>query len=335
MKRIIALLAMASLAVASIWASAIASAQAAPLAAADVAAGAKWLLHIDFDAARESKLGEHFRAKALEDDHAQKVLAKLHDDLGLDPQKVLHGATAYGTDFAPHSGVVIFYATADKEKLLSYLKAKPGFETSKTADGDHDVYSWNENMGKGDKRTFWASFPKTGVGVLSESAESLKAALDVIGGKGGLASDSPLLADAPKGTFLRGGIVGLTAAKLPNQMQLVRQIDEVNLSAGENDGEDFIHVKVQTTADEAPKQIKSILDGFRNMIGLQAGKQREAQKMLDGLKIDAKDKLLTIDWEASSDDVIKLADKAREAARQRRQNLPRDDRKIPPKPDDR
>ena len=277
-----------------------------------MAAGAKWLVHIDFDAARDSKLGEHFIAQALETEHAKKGLEKLHDELGMDPRKDVHGATAYGTDFTQHTGVLVVYAVADKEKLLSHLKSKPDFAESKSADGSHDVYSWTENMGKGDKHTVWASFPKTGVGVMAENADNLNAALDVLGGKGGLATSSSLLADAPKGVIVRGAVEGLGAAKLPIQSPLVKQIDDVTLAIGETEGLDFVHVKVNTTGADAAKQMKSMVDGFRGMIGLQASSQPELQKMLNGLKVEAQDKVLSIDLKVASEDIIKAGEKIRE-----------------------
>jgi hypothetical protein len=305
MKRLLAVLAGAL-----VWGSTVVSAQAAPIEPADVASGAKWLVHIDFDAARESKIGEHVLAKARENERVQKGMEKLHDELGMDLQKDLHGATLYGTDFTQHTGVLIVYAVADKEKVVSFLKSRPNFAESK--EGDHDLYSWTENMGKGDKHTVWASFPKTGMAVVADSADNVKEALEVVGGKGGLATSSPLLADAPKGTIVRGAVVGLTEAKLPTPMPLAKQIDDVNLSLGESEGELFLHVKVETTGAEAAKQLKSTIDGFLAMGALQTGDKPDLQKMMKALKTDAKDKELTVDWKASSGDLIKLGEKARE-----------------------
>ena len=157
MKRLLAGIAVA-LAMAAVWANGISVAHAAPLDAADVAAGAKWLVHIDFDAARESKLGEHILSQVRKNEHVQKELAKLHDELGIDPQKDLHGATLYGTEFTQHAGVLILYATFDTEKVVGYLRTKPDFAASKT-DSGLDVYTWTANVGPEKKHTVWAHFP--------------------------------------------------------------------------------------------------------------------------------------------------------------------------------
>ena len=235
----VAPLAVASLAVALVLSIPATSAQAAPLEAADVAAGAKWLVHIDFDAARDSKLGEHFIAKALETEHAKKGLEKLHDELGIDPRKDVHGATAYGTDFTRHTGVLVIYATADKEKLLSHLKSKPDFAESKSANGAHDVYSWTENMGKGDKHTVWASFPKAGVGVMAESARQFERGSRRARRQGRIVHQLIPIGRRSEGDDCscrrRGDYHGEASIESP----LAKQIDDVTLAIGEAEGDDF------------------------------------------------------------------------------------------------
>jgi hypothetical protein len=95
-------------------------------------------------------------------------------------------------------------------------------------------------------------------------------------------------------------------------MPLAKQIDDVNLALGESDGELFLHVKVGTTTTEAAKQLKSTIDGFLAMGQMQTNDKPELQKMMKALKTESKDKELTVDWTASSEELIKLGEKARE-----------------------
>ena len=302
MKRLLAIGAMALLTGAMVFGGSLRSAHAAPLDAADVATGAKWVFHVDFDAARASKVGEAIHAKALQNEHVKKALAKLHDELGFDPQKDLHGATVYGTTLMPHTGVLVLYATADKEKFMNHLKAKPDFIDLKTADGSHEVYTWTEERGHeqkdgehkdGDhkeaghrgpmhsgphKQTVWASFPKHGVAVFADSAVNLRAALDVIGGKDGLSSSSSLLPEAPKGTVFSGAVAGLTGAHLPSHLKVVAKIEGISFAAGESDGEDFDHIKVTMTETEVTKQVKAIIEGFQAMAALHLADHPEARE---------------------------------------------------------
>lgn len=343
----------------------IASAHAAPLEAGDVSAEAKWFVHIDFDAARDSKVGQFIHQQALKDERIKAGLAKVESELGLDLQKDLHGATLYGTTFTPHTGVLIVYAHADGDKFMAHIKARPDFIALKTVDGEQTIYTWTEQMGhkpmakkpvadgskaekktgeskesgpkSGDgktaawkghagmsreamahgmmmhhphKQTVWAAFPKPDMAVFADSAVDLKAALDVIGGKGGLTASSPLLPEAPKGTVFSGAAAGLSAIPFPAHFPVLKQLDSISYVGGETDGEDFDHVKVTMANPTVVTQLKSILEGLQAMGQLHLAGHPEAMKMIDGMKVEADAKTLTIDWKASSGDVIKFVEKA-------------------------
>src|ERR1700758_2447871 len=83
--------------------------QAAPLDPNTVAADAKWVLHIDFDALRESRVAQHAREELMKHDLAATVMGMIKEATGMDLDKDLHGATAYGTGFKPHAAVLIVY----------------------------------------------------------------------------------------------------------------------------------------------------------------------------------------------------------------------------------
>ena len=61
-----------------------------------VAADAKWLVHLDFDALRESKVAQHAREAILTRPRVKEILAKVQEATGMDLEKDLHGLTAYG-----------------------------------------------------------------------------------------------------------------------------------------------------------------------------------------------------------------------------------------------
>ncbi len=287
-------------------------AHAAPLAESDVASGAKWLVHVDIDAFHETKIGGQVHDRAQKNERLQKFLGRVNDDLGMDLEKDLHGATVYGTDFTRDTAVLIVYAHADKEKIMAKIRSKPDFAESKTNDGQ-DIYSWSEKLGGGGQtHTIWVAFPKSGMGVHAANVETLKAALAVIGGKGGLSSSSPLLADVPKGAFLSGSAIGITEANLPVKSPMTKQIDEIHLAVGENDGDDFVSVKVDTTSADATKQLKSMVDSLTGIVSLQATEHPEIQQLMNGLKVEADGKALNAEFKIPADDLIKILDKMRE-----------------------
>jgi hypothetical protein len=275
-----------------------------------VAADAKWLVHIDFDALRESKVAQHAHEEILKHERAKEILAKVQDMTGMDPQKDLHGLTAYGAGFKPHSGVLIVYAHADRDKLLALMKSRPDFKT--TSADDLELYSWTEGRGER-KHDVIVAFPKEGVAVIAGSADQVKRASSVVRGGGGLTRSSPLIGDAPPETIFRLAAAGLGDAELPVKIDLLKKIERISIVAAEHDGTDFQHLRVVTTDGETAKQLKSIADGIKAMVDLHVADRPELKKIVDATKIEQDDKTLAIDWSGSSESVSHMLDKAHEA----------------------
>jgi hypothetical protein len=274
-----------------------------------VAADAKWLVHIDFDALRESKVAQHAREEILKRPRVNEILAKVQEATGMDLQKDLHGLTAYGNGFKPRTGVVIAYAHVDRDKLVALMKTRPDFKS--TSDDDLELYSWTEGNGER-KHDVVVAFPKMDrVAVIAGSAEQVKRAITVLR-SGGLTSSSPLIGDAPQGTILRASVTGLSDAELPVKIDMLKKIDRISLAAGENDGNDFDHIRVTTTDDDTAKQLKSIAEGIRSMIDLRLANEPDLKKTVDATKIEQSDKTVAIDWSGSSESVIQMMDRTRD-----------------------
>lgn len=288
---------------------------AAPLDPSTVAADAKWLVHVDFDALRESKIFLHARDEIMKHDMAKTVLAMIKEATGADPEQDVHGATVYGNGFKPHAGVLIVYAHADREKLVNLMRTRPDFKTSK--EGELELYSWTESHGDRHHDVVVA-FPKKGTGVFAGSVDQVKAAVDVLGGKNGLRSRSPLVGDSPKGTILKLSVMGVNEAELPVKVDLLKKISRVSIVAGENEGTDFDHVRVIATDAETTKEFKSIVEGFKAVAELHMSNEPDLKAVIEATKIEADGNTLAIDWSGSSESVIKLMDRAHEEMLKRR-----------------
>ncbi len=282
--------------------------RAGSLDPAAVAPDAKWVVHVDFDALRASKVAQHAREELLKRPRVKEILDKVQDATGMDLRRDLHGLTAYGDGFKPRSGVVIAFARFDRDKLVALMKTRPDFKS--TTDDGRELYSWTE--GSGDrKHDVVVAFPKDGVAVIAGSAEQVKRATGVMR-SGGLASSLLVVGQDPPGTILRIEVSGLGDAELPVKIDMLKKIDHVSLLIGENDGTDFDHIRITTTDDETAKQLKSIADGIKSMIDLRLDKEPDLKKSVDAMKIDQNGKTVSIDWSGSSDSVIQMIDRARD-----------------------
>jgi hypothetical protein len=306
-------------------ASMINAVRAAPLDPSTVSAGAKWIVHIDFDALRESKVAEHVREEMMKHDLAATVMGMIKEATGIDPNKDLHGATAYGTGFKPHAGVLIVYAHADREKLVGLMKTRPDFKETK--EGDLHLYSWRESQGDRHHDVVVA-FPKPGTGVFADSVDQVKSAVAVLGGQGSLGSSSLLTGNSPKGTILTVSAIDINESDLPVKLDMLKKISSVSIVAGESDGTDFNHTRIATTDAETAKQLKSILDGVKATADLRLADQPEIRALVDATKVEANDKALAIEWSGSSDSVNKLVDHARDEFAKRASSRLRDARRA-------
>ncbi len=296
--------AMAAMLTAFGWAG---LAHAAPLDPATVSSDAKWLIHVDFDAAHESGIIKHLHDTVMKDDHVKEAVKKFEDATGMDPHKDLHGITLYGTNFKMHSGVLIVYANADHEKAKALVKEHHDDMKETKVEGA-ETWTWTEHHGK-HEQTVYVAFPKKGTAVVAGNEDDLKGALATLGGKDGLSSGSRLLGDTPKGTIYQVAVIGLDKAELPVKLPLLQKISRLRVVAGDNDGEAFKHGRVSTTDAETAEDLSKMAEGLRAVIDLHLGdKMADIKKMIDAAKISAADSTLKVDWTGSDEQVNKALD---------------------------
>ena len=155
--------------------------QAAPLESKNVAADAKWVVHVDVDAVRDS----HVVQKAFETcpflkDDSGKHFDMIRDKMGVDLRKDLHGITLYGRDTDKTHAVAIVFATVNQKLLLD--KAEKATDHKVTKHGEIDIHSWTQKHGEKTHPAAGA-FYKPDVLVFAASAEGVAAAIDVLDGK--------------------------------------------------------------------------------------------------------------------------------------------------------
>lgn len=269
--------------------------RAEPLDRQQVSADAKWLAHIDFDAARTSKLAQKVYEALTSGDaarpltpheallsrrSAEQTLEQIRRVFGIDLAKDLHGITFYGTRLVPESGVVIVRAELDRERLLGHVNRAPGHRTNSY--GKHTLHSWTQAKGKEDEHTVTGCFHRPTVVVLGRDSEEIQAALDVLDGKSAdlAGSDSALDADVPAGTMFEARVIELAAAKLPFKSPIVHQTEFLAIVLGEHNGEVFAQAKLVAKSAELAEQVRVAMEGLRALAELQGRANANALKIL-------------------------------------------------------
>jgi hypothetical protein len=304
------------------------SAKADPLNLKHVAADAKWVAHVDWDALQASKVFQDIREDLLKaHPGAERHLAELREHWKFDPRHDLHGITLYGEQLKSEGqtvgtkGVAIVHAKLDQQFLLERAKQAPGHEV--TAHGKYEMHTWLQGGRRSEhERTVTGAFYAPDTLLFGSSKEEVAAALDVLDGtKPSLAGkDSPLAAAAPQGAVFVARVIGLTEAKLPAECPLAHKVNALVLAIGEYQRNAFVQGKLVVDRPETAEQIKSVVQGGLALAAMSHADDAEAQKLIDAVKITTSGNTVSAGWQAAVEAAAAQMKKeiARKAAHERR-----------------
>ncbi len=286
----------------------VAAARAEPLNFAQVPGDAKWLVHVDVDAARASTVVDKAWKKGLElNKDAQGHLDKLREKIGFDICKDLHGLTAYGKEPGKHTGVLIVNAKFDEKLLREKAEKAPDHKVTKFE--SYDLHSWTEKH-HGPARTVWGTLYKPDLLLFASSEDELKGALAVLDGKSpGIDDEARLKGDIKPGTILLMRATGLGKADLHVNCELAKYVEAARFSLGEDGGASFFTAKVVAKDAEVAENLKEVVDGAKALAVFHVGSDAKAKALIAALSVTTKGRALTIKWKAPADDVWKQVEK--------------------------
>jgi hypothetical protein len=277
-----------------------------PLDGNQVAADARWVVHIDLDAVKTATLAEKAQKRWLSNESVRQQLAAVKMLTGVDPAKDLHGVTFYGTRLAQDTGVVIVHANFDANRLLGIVRGKPGYDA--TNYDSHALHAWTERKDTPGEHRVTGCILGPELLIVGRDAAEVRAALDVLGGKSAVlaASDSPLAGEVPEGAVVVASVTGLTEAQVPFKSPIINQSELFWVALGERDGEVFGQLKFVAKSDEVAKQIEDIARGLRAMALLQHGSDDEAKRIIERLTVTMSQRTVQVEWRGAAEGVWKL-----------------------------
>jgi len=280
--------------------------RAEPLDRRQVAADAKWLLHVDFDAMKSSQVARKVLDGWLSEKSVQRSLDQIRLAFGTNLPEDLHSLTVYGSRFEAPVGVAIVRAKVDGARLRAFLAKQPDFRS--TRHGAHEVLSWTEDKDEGERRSLIGALPRPGLMVVGQNAAEVTAALAVLDGKAPplLKSDSPLDAAALPGTILHAAGTGFTGADVPFQSHPIRHCELLRIAIGEDEGKAFARAELTAKTTEEAEQFEKIVSGFLAIAQFQFAGEAEIRDVLKGLKVSVAEQTLTIQWQGPAEKVLGL-----------------------------
>jgi hypothetical protein len=289
-----------------------------------VIADALWVMHLDFNALRESVVGRELvgQAMALQ---AQE-LKNENMPVQLDIPKLLEtigSITAYGTNLSQDpnlvDGALILQGTADLRKIAEGAMAQatvtqPG-KVTELKDMPFEAYSLDGQL--------IMAFPKESIVLVSKSKTQLLAALKVYRGEApSLAQtrNSPLngLIRNQTGAFVLAASVVPSAEFFPQdapQARILQMAKSASIELGENSKQTFAHVQLLAASDEMADKLMKILQGITAMISFAETSDKYLAEFLKSVTVTREKNMVTLHLAYSSERLIQMLNEVKDAHR--------------------
>jgi hypothetical protein len=283
---------------------------AGPIHKENVAADAKWLLHLDVDNLLQTGIGKYF-AESILDKELGKAKRDIQQQFGVEfDWRQIQSITAYGTQIKPKGdpgGVLLiegydFAAALDAviDRLQAAL-AGADQPLKKVAEGKGAFYSLKDEV-------FGVALPGN-LFLVSKSKDEVQKARDVVTGaapsfKG--SKDAARLPDPAKAGFLFGLINSLDSAPLPPQAKGLKNVEGAQVVMGEQAENVFVKLALNAKDAESATQMQQALQGLLALVTITQPDNKSAQKLVQAAKVTGAEKVVTVKLDLPASDVIDL-----------------------------
>jgi hypothetical protein len=287
-----------------------ATTRALPVQQGIVPDDAKWLVHLDVDSLRESKVGNIVIKDVL-----AKPLAKLKSEMKIDGQLILqklHSLTAFGTDFqkGPEAnGVLMLNGDEEVQKIVEgFLAAQalqdPNGGIKKLQDEPFVLYSAHNQL--------FVSPQLAGHVVLSKSRQQIESLRNVLAGKARTANASKPFsgyATVTNSFFFLAVAEGFNEkTALPPQAQILKKATGARIVLGERGDLLFANLSLKAKDPEVIQQIQQVLEGLKALATLAQSENKELLELAQATKVSADNKMVSVNVEYPLSKVIDKLD---------------------------
>ncbi len=274
-------------------------AQAAMLPKKQIAADAKWLLHVELDDFRASQVGG-FVEKRFVTENLAELAKNLKFDVGALLKKV-SSVTAYGVDYGRGarddlaSGVLLIRADAEAQKVLegflaAQMLANTNSPVKQLQTEPYPLYSVAKDI--------FAAVHPNHTFIVGKSRGQIDKARAVLLGEGPNLTSSTALADfptAPDSFFCIAVAEGFSEhAGLPTQAKVLQMTDGARVALGEKADRLFLTLDLKAKTTEVVTQIQQVLQGVLALFSLGEIKDQDVVELVQAIKVSAKDKVVSI-----------------------------------------
>ncbi|GAA5115528.1 hypothetical protein JIN84_20295 [Luteolibacter yonseiensis] len=216
-----------------------------------ISSGAKWMVHADIDAMRESRTGQAVFS-LIEANHEERF-PSLTAFFTLQPLDEIHGITLYG-DGTPENSAALIDGKFDRQGLESLLRFAD--TAAQLTHAGTVVHSWLD-----DGVRQYAAFANENLLVFSRQEEGLKRALDTLKTPPPAAEDSFTANESGKPLLVARARI--SEIGLPSDLaKLVRMAKTLQLAALESDGRFVLRASAETESNSDADRLRRMIDGI-------------------------------------------------------------------------
>ena len=274
------------------------SGRALPLQKSMVPEDAKWMVHLDVDALRESKLGDMLLNKMLAA-HLEQMKAQFKVDGQLILKK-LHSLTAFGNDFkgGPQAdGVLVLSGEEETQKIVEGFLAAQNLQDAKGAiqklqEEPFVLYSINNEI--------FVSPRLSGHIVVSKSRKQIEEVRDVLAGKAKAGKGEAFsgYAKVPNSFFFLAVAEGFNDnAALPAQAKILKMAEGARIALGEKADLVFLNLALKAKDPDVIQQIRQVVEGMTALVALGQSENKELLELVQATKVSSTDKTVTVNIE--------------------------------------
>jgi hypothetical protein len=233
-----------------------------------VPADAKWVVHADVDAARDSKSFEAVWDRLLSDGTAQAKFDQLEQMTGMNIPNDVHDVTLFGKEAGDEAGVIVLHGKIDKNKTLQTLQFAKDYAS--TPFGNYQVMGWFDT----DKNVkMYGAFHDDDHVIIGRTEKNIELALDTIDGKSPAIKPDSVLVSGVKPqllAYVAAKDVPQLQGKGPKSNPVFAAVDSAWISLSEKDDVVTLRAELSSSNTDDASAVNDMLNGFRGMLRMAA-----------------------------------------------------------------
>lgn len=290
--------------------------QAGPPDATQIPADAKWIAHIDVDAAKQSKV-----ISAGMKDCLKPVLQEMSREfsqrtpwasLGIGD---IRSVTLFGSKIAMNNGGAIVHGTFNEQQLVEHIGQKTDLKTSQYR--GRDVYTCTKAAGTQFEHQMAFGFADGNTLVVASGLDGLKQSLDRLEGQGqSLADTNSRLAETAPGNFLLVRAMNLNDNDIGENFAIFKLVTDFEYVAGERNGEYSEFTRILADDADVARSIHQFFQGVIASYKLTFHDNAVVTRWLNDTNFLLQGNALDVRYRASADQVVADMPEACEAIRE-------------------